>query len=183
MLAYGSELIKDPPDPSRFAMTQHLDAIEKLGIFKEQTVAIAPIRAGGTRSLETDPLLSKDIRFLFEPNSAQLDMSNADNIKNLETIKRMLQVSPGSTMLLRGHVDNAQVAVFRQSGGEAYVRKMALSAMELSKNRAAEIRKILIDRFNIDAKRLDIVGRGWEEPAGTDSAMNRRVEVQWFTLE
>lgn len=184
VLAYGSDLIKNPPDPSRFAVTQHLDAIEKLGLFKDQTVAIAPIRSGGaTRSLENDPLLSKDIRFLFEPNSAQLDMSNAENIKNLETIKRMVQVSPGSTMVLRGHVDNAQVPAFRQSGGEALVRKMALSAMELSKNRAAEIRRVLIERFNIDAKRLEIVGRGWEEPAGKDSAMNRRVEVQWFTLE
>ena len=183
VLAYGSDLIKDPPDPSRFLVTQHLDAIEKTGIFKDQTVSIAPIRTSGNASLETDPLLSKDIRFLFEPNSATLDMSNQDNVKNLDAIKRMLQISPGSTMLLRGHVDNAQVPVFRQKGGEAYVRKMALSAMELSKNRAAEIRRLLIERYNVEPKRLDIVGRGWEEPSGTDSAQNRRVEVQWFTLE
>ena len=183
VLAYGSDLIKDPPDPSRFAVTQHLDAIEKLGLFKEQTVAIAPIRSGSTASLETDPLLSKDIRFLFEPNQATLDMANQDNIRNLEAIKKMLQVSPGSTMLLRGHVDNAQVPIFRQKGGEAYVRKMALSAMELSKNRASEIRRLLIEKYSVDAKRLDIVGRGWEEPSGPDSALNRRVEVQWFTLE
>ena len=44
-------------------------------------------------------------------------MSNQENIKNLEAIKRMLQVSPGSTMLLRGHVDNAQGA--RTSGSRA----------------------------------------------------------------
>lgn len=183
VLAYGSDLIKDPPDASRFAQTQHLDAIEKTGLFKEQTVSIAPMRGGSGRSVESDPLLSKDIRFLFEPNSSTLDMANQDNIRNLEALKRMLQVSPGSTMLLRGHVDNARVAEFRQSGGEAYVRKMALSAMELSKNRAGEIRRILIEKYNVDAKRLDIVGRGWEEPAGADSAQNRRVEVQWFTLE
>lgn len=183
VLAYGSDLIKDPPDASRFAQTQHLEAIEKTGLFKEQTVSIAPMRGGSGRSVESDPLLSKDIRFLFEPNSSTLDMANQDNIRNLEALKRMLQVSPGSTMLLRGHVDNARVAEFRQSGGEAYVRKMALSAMELSKNRAGEIRRILIEKYNVDAKRLDIVGRGWEEPAGADSAQNRRVEVQWFTLE
>ena len=34
-------------------------------------------------------------------------MSNQENLKNLEAIKRLLQVSPGSTLLLRGHVDNA----------------------------------------------------------------------------
>jgi NitT/TauT family transport system substrate-binding protein len=183
VLAYGSDLIKNPPDPTYFLRTQALDTIEKAGIFKEQTVAIAPIRTGATGSIETDPLLSKDIRFLFEPNSYALDMSNQENIRNLEAIKRMLQVSPGSTMLLRGHVDDARVPEFRKTGGEAYVRQQALRAMELSKNRAAEIRRLLIDKYNVDPKRLDIVGRGWEEPAGADSAANRRVEVQWFTIE
>ena len=183
VLAYGSDLIKDPPDPSRFIQTQSLDALEKAGLFKDQTIAIAPIRAGGGASVESDPLLSKDIRFLFEPNSADLDLANQDNIRNLEAIKRMLQVSPGSTMLLRGHVDNARVEDFRRQGGEAYVRQQALRAMELSKNRAAAIRRQLIEKYSVDPKRLDIVGRGWEEPAGTDSAQNRRVEVQWFTIE
>lgn len=183
VLAYGSGLIKDPPDPGKFVVAQHLDALEKAGMFKEQAIAIAPIRSGGGASVESDPLLSKDIRFLFEPNSASLDMQNQDNIKSLETIRRMLQISPGSTMLLRGHVDNARVADFRKQGGEAYVRQQALRAMELSKNRAAEIRRLLIERYTVDAKRLDIVGRGWEEPSGVDSAQNRRVEVQWFTIE
>jgi NitT/TauT family transport system substrate-binding protein len=183
VLAYGTDVIKDPPDASRFADTSALQAIDKLGIFKEQTVAIAPIRSAGGASVETDPLLSKDIRFLFEPNSATLDQANQENIRNLDAIKRLLQVSPGSTLLLRGHVDNARVDDFRKMGGDALVKSQALKAIELSKNRAAEIRKLLIERHNIDAKRIEIVGRGWEEPAGPNSDLNRRVEVQWFTLE
>jgi NitT/TauT family transport system substrate-binding protein len=183
VLAYGSDLIKDPPDSSRFFDGKHLDAMEKSGLFKEQTIAIAPIRSGAASSIETDPLLSKDIRFLFEPNSSALDMANQENIKNLDAIKRLLQVSPGSTLLLRGHVDNTKVADFRRQGGEAYVRQMALRATQLSKDRAEEIRKHLVERYSIERKRLDIVGRGWEEPAGPDADKNRRVEVQWFTIE
>jgi NitT/TauT family transport system substrate-binding protein len=183
VLAYGSDLIKDPPDASRFVDLSALQAAEKSGLFREQKVAIAPIRSGSGASVEADPLLSKDIRFLFEPNAADLDLSNQENIRNLEAIKRLLQVSPGSTLLLRGHVDNALVEDFRRKGGEAYVRTQALRAMELSKNRAGEIRRLLIERYNIDPKRIDIVGRGWEEPAGANSDLNRRVEVQWFTLE
>ena len=183
VLAYGSDLIRDPPDPSKFADTKHLLAAEKGGLFKEQKVAIAPIRIGSGTSVETNPLLSKDIRFFFEPNNAVLDMSNQDNLKNLEAIKKLLQVSPGSTILLRGHVDNGLVEQFRKQGGDAFVRKQALSAMELSKNRALEIKKLLVDKFQVDPKRLDVVGRGWEEPAGIDATANRRVEVQWFTLE
>jgi NitT/TauT family transport system substrate-binding protein len=102
---------------------------------------------------------------------------------SLDDIRKLLQVSPGSTVLLRGHVDNAQIPVFRKEGGESYVRKKALEAMELSQNRADEIKRVLIDKYQVDPKRLDAIGRGWEEPAGTDSAQNRRVEVQWFTLE
>jgi NitT/TauT family transport system substrate-binding protein len=106
-----------------------------------------------------------------------------DNIKSLEEIKKLLQVSPGSTILLRGHVDDALVEEFRRQGGEAYVRTQALRAIELSQKRAEEIKRVLVEKQRVDAKRLDAVGRGWQEPAGKDSALNRRVEVQWFTLE
>jgi NitT/TauT family transport system substrate-binding protein len=183
VLAYGSDLVRDPPDPGKFVDLAHLQSIDKGGLFKEQKVAIAPIRLASSAALESNPLLSKDIRFLFEPNSATLDLSNQDNIRNLEAIKKLLQVSPGSTVLLRGHVDNARIEEFRKLGGEAQVRLQALRATELSKNRAGEIRRLLIERYQIDPKRLDIVGRGWEEPSGADSALNRRVEVHWFTIE
>jgi len=183
VLAYGSDLIKDPLDADKFVNNIGLLAAEKSGRFKDQKVAIAPIRSGATASLETNPLLSKDIRFLFEPNSSTLDMSNQDNIKSLDAIKKLVSVSPGSTLLLRGHVDNGLVEEFRKKGGDAFVRTQALKAMELSKTRAGEIRRLLIEKYGIDAKRIDIVGRGWEEPSGTDAAANRRVEVQWFTLE
>jgi NitT/TauT family transport system substrate-binding protein len=183
VLAYGSDLIKDPPDASRFASLGALGAIEKTGAFKDEKVAIAPIRSGGGASLEANPLLSKDIRFLFEANSSTLDQSNQENLKNLDAIKKLLQVSPGSTLLLRGHVDNARVDEFRKQGGDAYVRSMALRAMALSKDRASEIRKLLVEKYGVDAKRIETVGRGWEEPSSPSSDLNRRVEVQWFTLE
>ena len=186
VLAYGSDLIKDPPDPSRFVDTKQLDALDKGGFFKEQTVAIAPIRSAGGTSVETDPLLSKDIRFLFEPNSTTLDLANQDNIKNLDAIKRMLQVSPGSTMLLRGHVDNAKVEDFRRQGGEAYVRTQALRAMELSKNRAAEIRRLLDraiqPRRQTSRHRRPRLGRALghrfgKEPPGRSAVVHDRIEA------
>ena len=161
----------------------HLKKLEKSGEFADQKIAIKPIRAAGAAAVEGDPVLSKDIRFLFAPNEAKLELANEDNRKNLEVIKKMLQVSPGSTVLLRGHVDNSKVDEFRKTGGEAYVRTMALRSVELSKNRAAEIKRVLVEQYGVDAARVDIVGRGWEEPLGTDADQNRRVEVQWFMLE
>jgi len=58
---------------------------------------------------------------------------------------------------------------FRKEGGEDLVKTMALKAMALSKERADAVRTALLKKHpEIDAKRIEIVGRGWEEPAGTD---------------
>jgi len=184
VLAYGS-IIKNPTDPERFADSSYLDALAKRGLFADQKIAIAPIRTSQQASLEGDPLLSKDIRFYFEPNSANLDRSAQQNQEYLATIKRFLQVSPGSTVVLRGHVDNARIDEFRKSGGEALVQSMALKAMELSRQRAKAVDDALVAKYpDLDKGRIEAVGRGWEEPTGSaDPAQNRRVEVQWFTLE
>jgi NitT/TauT family transport system substrate-binding protein len=184
VLAYGS-VIKNPSDPARFMDTSFLDGLAKRSPFSEQKIAIAPIRTASQAALEGDPLLSKDIRFFFEPNSSNLDRNAAQNQEYLQTIKRFLQVSPGSTVLLRGHVDNARVNEFRQSGGEQLVQSMALKAMELSRQRALAVHDALLAKFpELDKSRVEAVGRGWEEPSGaTDNALNRRVEVQWFTIE
>lgn len=183
VLAYG-ELLKNPTDAARFADTSALDALGKKGLYAEQRISIAPIKTQSQASLEGDPLLSKDIRFFFEPNSSGLDKDAKQNLDYLDTIKRFLQVSPGSTVLLRGHVDNARVGEFREQGGEQLVKSMALKAMELSRQRALSVSEALRGRYkDIDASRIEVVGRGWEEPAGPDSELNRRVEVQWFTLE
>jgi NitT/TauT family transport system substrate-binding protein len=183
VLAYGN-LIRNPADASRFLDLGHLQALRQEGRFAEQTVAIAPIRTGGAVSLEGDALLSKDIRFFFQPNSALLDDGARENLDYLDTIRGFLQVSPGSMVLLRGHVDDARVGEFRQQGGEPLVRSMALKAMELSRQRAQSVRDALIARHpGIAPDRVELVGRGWEEPSGADSELNRRVEVQWFTLE
>jgi NitT/TauT family transport system substrate-binding protein len=187
IMAYGPELIKDPTPEDKLVDVQHLKALEKSGAYKDQKIAIAPVKGGGDRTLEANPLLSKDIRFYFEPNSAKLDLAGKDresNEANLVTIKKLLQVSPGSTVLLRGHVDDQMIETFRKQGGEAYVQKQALSAAQLSKERAEEIRTLLVKKHAIDVKRLDIYGAGWNEPISTtDRDLNRRVEVQWFTLE
>lgn len=183
VLAYGA-LIRNPSDPARFIDDQHLKALKQDGLFQGQSIAIAPIRTSGKVALEGDALLSKDIRFFFEANSAELDKNAQENLGYLDTIKQFLQVSPGSIVLLRGHVDNSLVPDFQQRGGPALVQRMALKAMELSKQRAQAVKEALVARHpNIKADRIELVGRGWEEPQGPESELNRRVEVQWFTLE
>ncbi|HET6407425.1 MAG TPA: OmpA family protein [Chthoniobacteraceae bacterium] len=184
VLAYGSELIKDPVDADRFVDNQHLKALETAGAFAGQQIAIAPIKSSSAGPVETDPLLSKNIRFMFEPNSTKLDLARPENLQNLGAIRRMLQVSPGSSILLRGHVDPSNKQMFLQQGGQSFLQKKALEAIQLSKDRANEIKRLLGEREKVEMTRLDAVGRGWEEPvSATSMDENRRVEAQWFTLE
>lgn len=183
-LAYGSELQPSPVAASFFADTAALVAIETSGRLASQTASIEPIRSTDQAPIEQDPLLTRDIRFYFLPNSAKLDMDQQENHEFLANVNHLLGVSPGSMILLRGHVDDLQKDLFRQRGGEGLVRKMALKAIELSNQRAEEVKGQLIEKFpSIQEDRLEIIGRGWEEPAGKDSELNRRVEVQWFTVE
>jgi NitT/TauT family transport system substrate-binding protein len=183
--AYGREIIKSEVDPTRFLDLGPLKELESSGRFKDQVIAIAPINKGGKSAIEGDPLLSKDIRFFFQPNSAQLDEGNSKNDEYLDVMRTWLSVAPGSQLLLRGHVDPGQIETFRRQGGKELVDRMALQAKELSRQRAQAVKQALLKRFpNIEAVRLETVGLGWDEPADAARGdFNRRVEARWFTLE
>lgn len=183
-LAYGAELLPRPVDSSYFADLAALNAIEAAGTLSGQVASIEPVKSSQQEPLEADPLLTRDIRFFFLPNDYRLDMNNPENTRLLGDVNRLLGVSPGSVVLLRGHVDDARRDEFRKQGGETLVRSMALKAIELSNQRAAEVKTQLFQLHpGLAPDRIETVGRGWEEPAGKDSDLNRRVEVQWFTLE
>ncbi len=180
--AYGRKLVPNPTAGERFVNLDYLKALEKSGQFKDQRIAVSPIKSINLPA-EREPILSKNIHFLFEPNTSKLDLANQDNIRSLEGIARQMQASPGSMLLLRGHADPGLIEKYRKDGGDALVRQVALTAVSLSKDRAAAIANLLTEKHNVDPARVNTVGRGWEEPLGKDPDKNRRVEVQWFTVE
>ncbi|MCU0724833.1 MAG: phosphate ABC transporter substrate-binding/OmpA family protein [Planctomycetes bacterium] len=183
VMAYGSALVPNPTASEKFFAKRYLSEIGESGAFKDQKASIQPEKSRGGGVVEGEPLLTKDIRFLFEANSAELDPGDPDIDEKLSTIRKMLQISPGSIVLLRGHVDNSKVEDFRRQGGDGYVRKQAMRAIELSKQRAMTVARRLTEQLGVDPERIEAIGRGWEEPLGSDAEQNRRVEVQWFTLE
>ena len=182
VMSYGSALIPRPVAYERYLALDGLKAVQKEGLFASEVAQIKPVRSLDATPLET-PMLARDVRFLYQPNSSTLDMANKKNLENLAYLAKMLQVSPGSTLLLRGHVDNSRVAEFQATGGAELVQRVAMKAVQLSKDRANGVRDQLIKEYKVDPARMEVVGCGWREPLGTDSDQNRRVEVQWFTLE
>lgn len=188
---YGSSLIGEQIEAARLLDLSHLADLDKKGTFKGQTAAIAPLRSKGTTA-EDDPnaqaianaaLLSKDIRFKFEANSSKLDMNHAENQKGLQSIAQLVKISPGSTILLRGHADGSQARQIRETQGESKARDMFISLKSLSKARCAEVKRVLEEKFKIDAARMESQGVGADEPTGKGSEADRRVEVLWMVLE
>jgi NitT/TauT family transport system substrate-binding protein len=182
VMSYGSAFIPRPVAYERYLATDALKAIQKAGLFAAEVAQIKPLQSADATQLET-PILARDVRFLYQPNSAKLDMTSKKNGEDLQYLAKMLQVSPGSTLMLRGHVDNARVKEFESTGGVAFVQRMAMKALQLSKDRANGVRDQLVKDHNVDPSRIEVVGCGWREPLGNDMDQNRRVEVQWFTLE
>ena len=147
-----------------------LQAIEKSGLFKDQKVAIAPIRSGGGAIARSRSAAQQGHPVPLRGRTRRRSiMANQENLKNLEAIKRLLQVSPGSTLLLRGHVDNAKVEEFRRKGGEALVRTHGAARDGAQQGpRGRRSASCWSSATASTPKRIEVVGRGWEEPAGPE---------------
>jgi NitT/TauT family transport system substrate-binding protein len=180
VFAYGEELIGKPQAAERFLDSKALDALAEKEPFANEKPVIVPI-GKELAEVEGTPLLSKDIKFFYLPNSAELDLKNEQNLKNLEAVKELLRSSPGSVINLVGHVDGARREEFARDGARR-LREMTAAADDLSRKRAEGVRAALL-QAGVEARRLQSEGRGWNEPVSKISDENRRVEVQWFTVE
>ncbi|MCS6976404.1 MAG: OmpA family protein [Gemmatales bacterium] len=181
--SYGREIIRNPVPPERLVNRKYLEELERSGAFAGQVVELGPSEERDKKTvLEGNPLLTKQIRFLFEPNSTKLDLNDPGNQRALKDLLQLLKLAPGSYLVLRGHLDNSQVAEFKRQG-EAFYRRQAVRAVEMSKARAEAVKAVLVQN-GVDPARIDTDGRGWDEPIpGAPPEENRRVEVQLYTLE
>lgn len=181
--AYGKDVIKNPVAPEKLINRTYIEDLAKSGQFDGQEVALRPIKSEEKKeSLENNPLFTKQIRFQFEPNSAELDLNDSTNKEALKDLSTLLRLFPGSYLVLRGHLDDSKVEEFKQRG-EAFYRRQSVRAVEQSKMRAEAVKAELVKQ-SLDEKRFDTEGRGWDEPLpGGTADENRRVEVQVFTLE
>jgi NitT/TauT family transport system substrate-binding protein len=179
-LAYGTEIIGRVPESDRFVDPAPLKGLETT--FRDQKATIKPIARPDRLQAEPVDITTRNVIFKFAPNSSQLDMTSDFNKKELEEIAGYLRVSPGSTILVRGHADGSGLQAQRDFGGDAAVQETILTLKSLSKDRSNEIRRILVEQFRIDAARLRTEGVGIAEPTGKGPRMDRRVEVKWSIL-
>ena len=91
----------------------------------------------------------------------------AESYSEIEEFAKYLKQYVNSELLLEGHTDS--------SGSDNY-------NMRLSEARAAAVKRVLVEQFEIDANRIDTVGMGETQPIADNSsaagrAKNRRVEA------
>ncbi|MFW6083587.1 MAG: OmpA family protein [Gemmatimonadota bacterium] len=135
---------------------------------EENPMLIGPIRIAGGGTDMYDVLASEG-RFtaegiLFDVNSANIRTESAET---LEEIGTMLQEHPDLRLSIEGHTDS--------DGDDEH-------NMQLSQERADAVRSLLIERFGIDASRLEAKGFGETVPVAPNDTEegkqeNRRVEL------
>lgn len=126
-------------------------------------------------------VLTKSVMVAFEPNKSALNPEYDKTIPT--TLEEIGQ--------LAGRFGNAYIVI----EGNTDASKKGLVPMDLvrqlSYERAASVRKAIMEKYSFDPNKFKVVGNGWENPVAgnTDPSnpehnkKNRRVEVKVFPLE
>ena len=123
----------------------------------------AKVDAEGCPIMLTESVnITLDIEFSF--NSTEVP---GRYLTDIGKIAAVMVKYPNSQLMLEGHTDSVGRAVYNQA---------------LSQARAGAVKRVLIDRFQIDATRIDTLGLGESQPVADDDseegrARNRRVEA------
>ncbi|MED5389681.1 MAG: OmpA family protein [Pseudomonadota bacterium] len=123
----------------------------------------AKVDADGCPIMLTESVnITLDIEFAF--NSTEVPARYLADIGKIATV--MVEY-PDSELMLVGHTDSIGRASYNQA---------------LSQARASAVKRVLIDRFRIDASRIDSIGLGESQPVADNAteagrARNRRVEA------
>ncbi len=180
-------------DPERVINTSVVEAIRSKGLYKDQKNAMldsfnkkASFDIGDLESQRV--VLTNDVMLYFD--AQKLDFDPASQKQEIKENMRMLaQVAEQTNFLattvikLIGHLDTAKVEEYRAKGNQSFIEASAQAKL-ISKKRAEFIKKVLVDKFSVDPERIVTEGRGWDSPIDPDDpAKNRRVEVQFISLE
>ena len=109
--------------------------------------------------------VSETLNVQFETGGAQVKESS---MADIERIAKVMVEYPETSLVIEGHTDSVGNADFNR---------------RLSQQRADAVKAVLVERFEINADRIDAVGKGEDEPVADNGtaegrAKNRRVETE-----
>jgi outer membrane protein OmpA-like peptidoglycan-associated protein len=104
---------------------------------------------------------------------------------NLEKIAKLMTTYPSIKVLLIGHTDDREANQFATKPAEGEpAPDLAQLAMDLSRARAEAVKQALV-AIGVSAVRVEIIGKGGEEPVAENDKprgrlANRRVEIKLY---
>jgi outer membrane protein OmpA-like peptidoglycan-associated protein len=126
-------------------------------------------------------ILTKAVIITFEPNTANLNTNYDANIPALlEEVGKMAGSFGNAYIVIEGNTDASRKGVVP-----------ADLVRQLSYERAASVKKSLLEKYKFNPDKFKVIGNGWDNPLPglTDSSSadsnkkNRRVEIKVFKLE
>lgn len=133
-------------------------------------------------------VLTNDVQLFFEAQKLDFDLASTspeikENLALLGKVAEQTQFLATTVVKLVGHLDTTKVEEIKAKGNQAFIEASAQAKL-VSKKRAEFIKKVLVEKYKVDAQRIITEGRGWDTPVDAeDPAKNRRVEVQFISLE
>jgi outer membrane protein OmpA-like peptidoglycan-associated protein len=133
-------------------------------------------------------VLANNVELYFDAQRIDFDLDDqrSEIQKNkalLGHIAEQMSVLGTTVVKLVGHLDTTKVEEFKAQGQQAWIEASAQAKL-ISKKRAEFVKKLLVERYKVDAQRLVTEGKGWDLPVETaEPSKNRRVEVRFLSFE
>jgi outer membrane protein OmpA-like peptidoglycan-associated protein len=180
-------------DPSEVESTPVLAAAGKAGSFSGQKNSVQN-SFNTNADLSFDSLesrtvvLTDNVALYFDPNEDTFDIDSdqqeiRDNMERLDKVAEQTKFLSTTAIELVGNADPSMKQSFKDKGPQAYV-EAAANLKQLSEERAAFIKKLLIEHYGLPANRVISKGVGWDNPIDlTDFSKDRRVDVMFVSMK
>lgn len=180
-------------EPADFFFPDLYASIASTGMFAGQKNTVLNSFNAATKinfsDLENKEVVQTDnIQLVFDPNEAAFDVTSSrpEFVKNMQMLDRVDEQAKflaTTAIELIGNADPSNKAIAKAQGPAAYA-KAAADIQELSEQRAAFVRQLLIGHYHIPANRIIAKGVGWDNPIDpTDFAKDRRVDVKFVSMQ
>ena len=180
-------------DPSEVDSASVLAAAGKAGSFAGQKNSVQN-SFNTSADLSFDSLesqtvvLTDNVALYFDPNEDTFDIDSdqqeiRDNMERLDKVAEQTKFLSTTAIELVGNADPSMKQSFKDKGPQAYV-EAAANLKQLSEDRAAFIKKLLIEHYGLPSNRVISKGVGWDNPIDmTDFSKDRRVDVMFVSMK
>ena len=180
-------------DPSSVEASAPLTSAEKSGKFAAQrNTVLNSFNTSAVLSFDNlesqTVVLTDNVALYFDPNENSFDIAShrpefVENMQRLDKVAEQTKFLSTTAIELIGNADPSMKQTFKDKGPQAYA-EAAANLKQLSEDRAAFIKQLLVTHYGLPANRVISKGVGWDNPIDpADFAKDRRVDVVFVSMK